>query len=68
MELLKGGKFFVMSLLVVCYMFWVLAMNESNLLTPITENTKTYFILGCMFGLASILIAIFTANRKDDEN
>ena len=44
MELLKAGKFFVMSLLVVCYMFWVLAMNESNLLTPITENTKTYFM------------------------
>ena len=65
MELLKTGKFFVLTLLIICFIFWILAMGEGNWLSPITENTKIYFLFGCMCGLSSIIIAIFTANGKD---
>ena len=64
---LKTGKFFVMLLFIIAIIFWILAVVECDrALLVIPPQAFIYFINGAMSGLASIIIAIFTANKKDD--
>ena len=65
MEPLKAGKILVISLLIFCFLFWILAIDKSSNLLQLGK-ALIYFIVGSMFGIVSILIGIFTP--KDDEN